>query len=306
MRKFILLNTVVILLIKVLPMAVAQEPSIYTRELLALSKSFPELATDETQLYRYAAKRARERICIDGKLDDTAWQTATKTTSFVDLITGNPTLHQTQGAVLWDSHALYVGFWVTEPNIEAKYEQRDDRIYLENDIEIFIAGRDAYYELELNAKGTIYEALFVWRNRYKPGNYHRVPQLGRSAADSRLFDGVDLNGHPRGKRFAFMRYDLPGLQTAVHLNGSLNDRTDTDQGWTVELALPWTSLSVLSASENATSSPRPGEQLRLNLFRFNKYKTAIPAEDSGGWALSKHGVWDSHIPELYPIVTLTD
>jgi hypothetical protein len=28
-----------------------------------------------------------------------------------------------------------------------------------------------------------------------------------------------------------------------------------------------------------------------------------PKADSGGWALSHHGIWDSHIPEYFPYVT---
>ena len=27
-------------------------------------------------------------------------------------------------------------------------------------------------------------------------------------------------------------------------------------------------------------------------------------KDSGGWALSPHGVWDSHIPEVFPQVII--
>ena len=35
---------------------------------------------------------------------------------------------------------------------------------------------------------------------------------------------------------------------------------------------------------------------------FNQYKEAKPAEDPGGWAWSPHGVWDSHVPEVFPYV----
>ncbi len=32
------------------------------------------------------------------------------------------------------------------------------------------------------------------------------------------------------------------------------------------------------------------------------HKEAPPAKDSGGWVLSPHRVWDSHIPECFPYV----
>jgi hypothetical protein len=40
----------------------------------------------------------------------------------------------------------------------------------------------------------------------------------------------------------------------------------------------------------------------MDFSRFNTYREAAPAEDSGGWAMNAHGVWDSHIPELFPYV----
>jgi len=44
---------------------------------------------------------------------------------------------------------------------------------------------------------------------------------------------------------------------------------------------------------------RDGDEWRMDFSRFNQYKEAAPAKDSGGWAWSPHGVWDSHIPELF-------
>jgi hypothetical protein len=40
----------------------------------------------------------------------------------------------------------------------------------------------------------------------------------------------------------------------------------------------------------------------MDFSRFNAYREAKPAEDSGGWAWSAHGIWDSHIPELFPYI----
>ena len=58
--------------------------------------------------------------------------------------------------MLWDAASLYVGYWVEEPFVEATRTERDAPIYTNNDVELFIAGRDAYYEFEINAFGTIY------------------------------------------------------------------------------------------------------------------------------------------------------
>ena len=36
--------------------------------------------------------------------------------------------------------------------------------------------------------------------------------------------------------------NLDGLRSAVHVRGPLNDPTDTDSGWSVEIAFPWDGL----------------------------------------------------------------
>ena len=44
---------------------------------------------------------------------------------------------------------------------------------------------------------------------------------------------------------------------------------------------------------------REGDVWRMDFSRFNTYKEAPPAKDSGGWVWTRHGIWDSHIPECF-------
>ncbi len=276
-------------------LANAQSPNSTTR------KSSPDFLVPRESIPQYTAVRAAQPLQIDGKLEELAWNQAVKTPSFVDLISGHETHHETRGAILWDDEYLYVGFWVAEPKVEAKFKRRDAPIYQENDVELFIAGKDAYYELELNAHGTIYEAFFIWNDAYDTGGYAADRQLRPGVPKSQPFDGVGFRGHPRGGRTVFLGYDMPGVESAVHVDGTLNDSSDTDEGWTVELAIPWKSMQWLAQGDERALPPKRGDQWKLNLFRFNKTKSH--ANDSGGWALGKHGVWDSHIPEVFPVVT---
>ena len=269
------------------------------------TKPFPHSLVSEDQIPHYAAVRCQSAPVIDGKLDDEVWKRVEKTSNFVDLISGEQTIHETKAAITWDDQNLFIAFWVSEPNVDAKYKERDDPIYYDNDVEVFIAGKDAYYEFEVNAFGTIYEAFFVWEDAYRKGGYSRDPQLRRDAPKSQPFNGVGLKNHPRGKRIAFLGYDFPNLRSAVHINGSLNDDSDIDQGWTAELAFPWQEMKWLAKGDRRSLPPKPGDKWRIDLFRFNKYKAPAPEQDSGGWALGKHGVWDSHIPEIFPIVTFS-
>ena len=264
-----------------------------------------ELAGDavpEERIAHYTAHRVAEPLRIDGKLDEESWRLAPRSSRFVDLITGQPTIHDTRAAVLWDDTNLYVGFWVEEPFVAATLTERDSLVWTENDIEIFIAGKDAYYEFELNALGTIYEALFVWEDAYESGGFSKAPEFSREVEGYKPWNGVGFDKHPRGPRLAFFRWDLPGLRAAAAVDGTINDNRDRDRGWTAEVAIPWSSLEWLAKGDGRALPPRDGDVWRMDFSRFNTYREAPPAQDSGGWAWSAHGVWDSHIPELFPYV----
>jgi hypothetical protein len=256
----------------------------------------------EDQIGRYTAFRADSPITVDGRLDEPCWQRAPRSPRFTDLVSGRQPIHDTHAAVLWDDDNLYVGFWVEEPFVAASLTERDSPVWTENDVELFIAGQDAYYEFEINPLGTIYEALFIWETAYERGGYEADPALRRDAEGFQPFPGVGFPNHPRGPRLAFFRWDLPGLQAAVHVDGTLNDPRDRDRGWTAELAIPWAGLTLLASPDARSLPPRDGDVWRMDFSRFNQYKEAPPAEDSGGWAWSPHGVWDSHIPELFVFV----
>lgn len=265
----------------------------------------PHKLVANDKIPRYTARRVAGRIQVDGKLDEASWTNAVRTGRFVDLISGAATIHDTRAALLWDDRFLYVGFWVEEPFVRAKYKKRDSPIYYDNDVEIFIAGKDAYYELEINPWGTIYEAFFIWQSAYERDGYSKVAGFRRGDPGVQLFDGVGFKNHPRGKRIGCIGWDFPGLQTAVHVSGTLNDDRDRDRGWTAELALPWKQMKWIAKGDGRALPPQHGDVWRIDLFRFNPYKEAAPARDSGGWALGKHGVWDSHIPEIFPYVTFS-
>ena len=148
--------------------------------------------------------------------------------------------------MLWDAVNLYVGYWVEEPFVEGTPHRARLLIYKNNDVELFIAGKDAYYEFEINSLGTIYEVFFIWEQAYESAGYAALPEFARGKEGVRPFPGVGFRNHPRGPRIGYWNWDLPGLRTAVHVDGTLNDNTDRDRGWTVELVIPWTGLTQLA------------------------------------------------------------
>ena len=195
---------------------------------------FPPCDVDD--IPHYTSNKINSTMQIDGKLDESVWLNARQSTSFRDLISGKSTIHDTRAAVLWDDDFLYVGYWLEEPNLQATLTERDAPIYTNNDVELFIAGEDAYYEFEINAYGTIYEVLFIWEESYVKKGYSSIALFDREQVAVRSFNGVGYKNHPRGKRIGYWNWDFEGLQSAVSLDGTINDDNDRDRGWTVELA----------------------------------------------------------------------
>jgi hypothetical protein len=251
------------------------------------------------EIASYTAYHIDEPIVIDGKLDEGAWKSAPTSPRYVDILSGKPTLHDTRATVLWDNTNLYIGIRVEEPRVHATYTNRNDPIYYDNDVEVFIAGRDAYYEFELNAFNTPYEVFFIWDEAYEKNGFPKAPEFARSKL--KAFNGVGFKTHPRGERLGNFDWSFPGKNTAVHIDGTVNNDSDTDRGWTVELAFPWAGMKWL-ATDGRALPPKNGDVWRMDFSRFNTYKESAPAKDSGGWVWTRHGIWDSHIPECFAFI----
>jgi hypothetical protein len=257
------------------------------------------------EIGHYICCRTNEPILIDGRLDENSWEKAPKSPRFVDLVTGEPAPLDTRMAALWDDQNLYIGFWVEEPQIQAKFTERDSLIYMENDVEVFIAGKDCYYEFEINALGTVYEVFFIWQDAYKKGSAFDTPEFDLLSRRVDVLGGFQdrmrFNKHPRGKRWAFLDWDYPGMKSAVHLDGTLNDNSEVDKGWTAELAFPWRGMEMLA--EGRSLPPQDGDTWRMDFSRFEAFDlNGNPIQPSAGWAFNKHGVYDSHIPECFTSV----
>lgn len=260
---------------------------------------------DRDNIPEYTAYFADRPPVIDGRLDEEVWKDAPWSERFVDLISGRDPVHDTFVKVLWDDEKLYIGFWLEEPLVEGSLTERNDPLYNENNAEVFIAGADAYYEFEINALGTLYEAFFIWQEAYERGGFAENPAFALDNPLLREFNGVGFREHPRGLRWGSWDFWFPGLESGVHIDGVLNDSSYRDRGWNVELAFPWHGMEWLAKADGRALPPNDGDVWRIDFSRFNPYKEAPPAEDSGGWSLSSHGAWDSHIPECFPYIHFT-
>ena len=203
--------------------------------------------------------------------------------------------------VLWDDTNLYIGIRVEEPHVHAKYTNRNDLIYDDNDIEIFIAGRDAYYEFELNAFNTPYEVFFIWDEAYEKSGFSKA---SRSSLRSKLkeFNGVGFKTHPRGGRLGNFDWSFPGKRTAVRFDGTVNNDSDTDKAvglWN------WHFLGRNEVARHGRSRTAAEEWrsmahgfLALRTPTRNRPPQRIQAAGSGHATASE----EPHIPECFALV----
>jgi len=227
---------------------------------------------------RYPCRRAPSAIRIDGRLDDAAWNRAPWTAAFVDIqgVRQARPRFRTRVKMLWDDEYLYVGAELIEPHVWATLTEHDSVIFRDNDFEVFLnpsGDGHNYFEFEINALNTGWD-LFL------PKPYRE----GGKADNS---------------------WEIPGLRTAVAIDGTLNDASDRDRGWTVEIAFPWAAF----ASRAPVRRPEPGEAWRMNFSRVEWQmeaggkayrKVAGMAEDN--WVWSPQGVINMHVPERWGYV----
>jgi hypothetical protein len=233
----------------------------------------------------YVSYRAPSPIVVDGKLDEPAWAAAPWTDAFVD-IEGDrrpAPRYRTRARMLWDDDYFYVAADMAEPDVWGTLTARDAVIFHDNDFEVFIdpdGDTHAYYELEVNALGTPWDLLLI--KPYRDG-------------------GPAVNG-----------WDIAGLKSGVAVRGTINQPGDRDDGWAVELAMPWKALKEAAPGHRA---PVPGDRWRVNFSRVEwdvdaaaggyakrlKPGTSEPLAEHN-WVWSPQGAIDMHMPERWGVV----
>jgi hypothetical protein len=260
----------------------------------------------ENEVAHYTCQRITDPISIDGDLDKYPWNKVVRSPRFVDMATGEPGWYDTRAAALWDQNYLYIAFWAEEPFVAATQKERDSIVFLENDLEVFIDGGDCYYELEVNALNTVYEVFFIWKDAYRKNSLFNIPEFDVSREKAMTFGGdYDRTGssfwfgrHPRGLRWTFIDWDMPGLKTSVKVDGKINDPTVVDKGWTLEIAIPWQGMKWLAGKRSLP--PDDSDTWRIFFGRFQKFNNAgKEVNPHPAWAWNKHGVYDTHIPECF-------
>ena len=248
-------------------------------------RTLPDLEAAPFAPRKYVAYRAPAKLTVDGKLDEAAWAGAAWSDAFVD-IEGDRRPRprfRTRAKMLWDDDDFYFGAEMEEPDLWGTLTERDSIIFRDNDFEIFIdpdGDTHTYAELEVNALATPWDLLLV-----KPYR----------------------DGGP-----AIHAWDIAGLQVGVDVRGTLNRPGDRDEGWTVEIAIPW---KILRETVPGNKPPQAGDRWRVNFSRVQwqldirdgryvkrlKPGSTDPLPEDN-WVWSPQGAIDMHMPERWGYV----
>jgi len=243
----------------------------------------------------YACRFTTDPPAFDGDLEAGAWASAAWTADFADIegATRPAPRFRTRAKMLWDDTFLYVAADMVEPDLWATYDRRDMIVFHEHDFEVFIdpdGDEDEYYEIEINVLGTIFD-LFLQR-AYRRG-------------------GPAEHG-----------WNSDGLRWAIHTDGTVNDPSDRDRGWVVELAIPFADLRPPTIREDGTPwtlppirehrrrpVPEVGDAWRINFSRVewdlevvDGVYRKIEGRPEHNWTWTPQWEINMHVPSRWGVV----
>jgi len=247
---------------------------------------FIEVTSEVVIPKHYIVTKTNEEMIIDGLAKEASWQSAKFSDPFIDIVGVKAPTYETNVKMLWDDKYLYVYAQLQEPHIWGNLEERDAIIYLNNDFEIFIdpSGKGVnYFEIEINAMGTVWDLLLT-----KP---YRVG----------------------GKAINY--WNLNELESAVHIQGTINNPNDIDSYWTVEMAIPLNALT--EPRIKPLKIPADGEQWRINFSRvewdheiidgkYQRKRVNGKVEPEHNWVWCNQKAINMHQPERWGILQFTN
>lgn len=171
---------------------------------------------------------------IDGTLDDAAWKDAATIDTFRMPWLGADAkpAKATRAKILWDREYLYVAADLDDADLYADVTEHDGQTWDNDVFEVFLkpaVDKPAYYEFQVNALNTQFDCF--------------MPRRGHTGRFKKLHDF--------------------GIESAVKLRGTLGTWNDTDEGWSVEMRIPWSSLMPTGGR------PEPGDEWRFALCRYD-------------------------------------
>jgi len=189
--------------------------------------------------------RRHGEIAIDGNLNDSGWTNAARLGPFLRNDGSGPERERTEVRLCYDDKALYLAWICEDTDIQATFTNRDSTFWDEEVLEFFVTPKDLgrYFELQWNPLGGVFDAIIT----------NTLDQKGVS------------------KSFAGdWSFTAKTMKHAVQVRGTVGNSSDKDQGWQVEVMIPFADLGL--------PPPKSGDIWRGNFYRFDRDK-AFPVEE---------------------------
>ena len=169
----------------------------------------------KVEIGHYKMIKSSEKIVVDGKMDEKTWEDAVVVSldNFYE-IKKDSDRQNTKFRMLWDDENLYLFYESEDKYITAKAKQQDGQPYMDDCAEIFITPT-----LIVNKTHFAFEV-----NLYKTSN-----------------DIVYIEDYYKGQKGVVKGFN-PDFERAVVIDGTINDNSDIDKGWTMEMAIPLVSF----------------------------------------------------------------
>lgn len=196
----------------------------------------------------FVCRRVSEKIAIDGKLDEAVYKAVDPITAFQQPASLKPPSAPSRVWLLWDDSNLYLAGKLRDKDVYAMMFGHDEKTWFDDALELFVKPSDdayVYYEFHVTPRGATLDLMF--------------PRRG--AGTEKRFWGY-----------------TSGMTAAATVQGTLNVWQDEDEGWTAEMAIPLTSLSLDGRP------PKAGDTWRFAVCRYN-YSVHLPQGPIGGDAL---------------------
>lgn len=213
----------------------------------------------------FGIPKARIPPVVDGRLDEEDWKQAAFWTDiypFNESEKGGPA---TTWRMLWDDQYLYFAFDCADPDVVAPERPRDGDVYADDSVEMFILPAfrfRTYWEIVVAPNGSV-------------------------------FDSVECKDLQKWGCNLDPAQNVEGLKHAETVRGTLNKSSDIDEGYTVEVAVPFSQLPGF-----ARDAPKPGDRLHCMLVRLDRTKGQFKAysfRPLQGWG---HNIWNHAVIEL--------
>lgn len=211
------------------------------------------------ELPTYHCRRVTVPPALDSRVRDDAWHIAGPTSPFILTDGSRAAERQTTARAVWDDRYFYVAFTCDDSDVWGTYTKRGDPVYEEEVVEVFITPHPSDLRVHTALELSPRNVLWISRHTTIPG---QAPKTERN-------------------------WEAPGIRASTEVRGTLDDRTDRDEGWSAELAIAY--------SELQTTRPQPGDVWRINFFRIDR----TPLPEFSCWSPTLTTPPAFHIPERF-------